>query len=57
MESWSEKYYPGLTLEQHKVNNDWFRKMLELLTDTGTLGVPNIRKIFNKQGEEIDDAK
>ena len=54
MEDWSEKYYPGLAPEEHKANNAWFHNALELLTDTGTLMVPNIGKAFNKQGEEIN---
>ena len=53
MGSWSEKYYPGLTPEQHNTNNVWFHNMLELLTDTGILMVPTLGKAFNKQGEEI----
>tara|TARA_Y100000310_G_C19996288_1_gene496392 strand:- start:213 stop:401 length:189 start_codon:yes stop_codon:yes gene_type:complete len=50
---WSKKYYEGLTEDQHKANDEWFRKALELLSDTGILGVPNIGKRFNKQGEEV----
>ena len=53
MNDWSQRYYPGLTANQHQANNDWFRNMLEMLKDTGTLAVPNIQKVFNKQGEEI----
>ena len=53
MDNWSQRYYPGLTPRQHRVNNDWFRSMLRILTDNGTLAVPNIQKVFNKQGEEI----
>lgn len=50
---WSKKYYTGLTEDQHKANDAWFNKALELLNDTGFLGVPNIGKRFNKQGREI----
>ena len=53
MNSWSKKYYPGLTAEQHQVNDNWFHSQLALLKDTGVLGVPNIQKVFNKRGEEI----
>ena len=51
--SWSQRYYPGLTPRQHNANNIWFRNMLEMLKDSGTLVVPGIEKVFNKQGEEI----
>ena len=53
---WSEKYYPGLPPEQHQVNNNWFRNMLAMLTDTGILVVPSLLKSFNKQGEEISNG-
>ena len=53
MSSWSKEYYSGLTEEQHQVNDDWFHSQLALLKITGLLGVPNIQKVFNKQGEEI----
>ena len=52
MDGWSEKYYPGLTDQEHKANNLWFRDMLKMLTNTGMLAVPNLRKSFNKQGKE-----
>ena len=51
--NWSEKYYEGLSEEQHRINNQWFINMLNYLNDTGTLYVPNLNKSFNKQGEEI----
>jgi len=51
--SWSRKYYPGLTEAQHDVNDAWFEAMLEMLNPGGILGVPNIQKAFNKQGEEV----
>ena len=54
MESWSEKYYPGLAPWQHRLNNNWFHNMLELLSDAGILMVPTLGKAFNKQGEEIE---
>ncbi len=54
MISWSKKYYFDLTEEQHQINDDWFHSQLELLKDTGVLIVPNIQKLFNKQGEEIN---
>ena len=53
MDGWSEKYYPGLTEQEHRANNIWFRDMLTMLTDAGMLAVPSLRKTFNKQGEEI----
>ena len=52
---WSKRYYTGFTEAQHRANDRWFISSLELLTDTGVLGVPNIGKLFNKQGEEITD--
>ena len=53
MDDWSERFYPGLTPEQHKNNNDWFRNILNMLEDTGELLVPSLGKSFNKQGFEI----
>ena len=53
MKNWSQRYYPGLTASQHQSNNDWFRNQLEVLKENGILAVPNIQKVFNKQGEEI----
>ena len=53
-ESWSKKYYTGLTEEQHKANDAWFVKTLSLLKEDGFLKVPNIKKSFNKQGKEIE---
>jgi hypothetical protein len=35
------------------VNDAWFEAMLEMLNPNGILGVPNIQKAFNKQGEEV----
>lgn len=52
-DSWSKKYYEDLTETQHKVNDAWFQDMLRLLTDTGILAVPNLRRNFNKHGEEM----
>lgn len=52
---WSKKYYEGLTETQHEANDVWFNNTLELLNDTGVLGVPNIGKRFNKQGEEMTE--
>ena len=49
----SEKYYKHLTNYQHKINNEWFIKQLKLLKDNGILIVPNIKKKFNKYGNEI----
>ena len=34
-------------------NDDWFKTSLNLLKDTGILGVPNLQKFFNKNGKEI----
>ena len=45
--NWSEKYYESLNDTQHKINNEWFKKMLSCLNDTGTLIVPNLNKSFN----------
>lgn len=52
--SWSKKYYKGLTEEQHKANDAWFKSQLGMLKDTGVVVVPNLQKVFNKQGEETD---
>ena len=46
--NWSKKYYKGLTNTQHKINDDWFKNMLNYLKDTGILYVPNLKKSFNK---------
>ena len=51
--NWSEKYYKGLKNNQHRINNEWFKNMLKYLKDNGILYVPNIKKSFNKQGEEV----
>ena len=51
--SWSKKYYKGFTEEQHKANDAWFKSQLGMLKDTGVLAVPNLQKVFNKQGKEI----
>mgnify|MGYP001174432841 CR=1 FL=1 len=53
--SWSKKYYKGLTKNQHKVNDDWFKDMLKYLKDSGILYVPNLEKSFNKKGEEVHE--
>ena len=55
-ESWSERYYPGLTPRQHNANDIWFQNMLDILTNTGMLLVPNLGKSFNKQGVEIQGS-
>ena len=54
--SWSKKYYKGLTNTQHKINDAWFKNMLNYLKDTGILYVPNLKKSFNKKGEEIKEV-
>jgi len=51
--SWSKQYYEGLTVAQHQANDDRFKTSLNLLKDTGILGVPNLQKFFNKNGKEI----
>ena len=33
--NWSKKYYKGLTNTQHKINDAWFKNMLNYLKDTG----------------------
>jgi len=53
MIQWSQKYFKGLTHNQHAVNNHWFFQMTNLLSEDGTLFVPTLMKTFNKQGEEI----
>tara|TARA_Y100000114_G_scaffold133111_1_gene132325 strand:- start:355 stop:528 length:174 start_codon:yes stop_codon:yes gene_type:complete len=54
--NWSEKYYEGLSEEQHRINNQWFKNMLNYLKDNkGILYVPNLNKSFNKKGEEINE--
>ena len=53
MNSWSKKYYKGLTNFQHRVNDAWFKKTLSLLKNSGFLFVPNLQKSFNKFGDEV----
>ena len=54
MTSWSKTYFPDLKREEHhKANDEWFQNALNLLTDTGILVVPTLRKSFNKKGEDI----
>ena len=53
-QSWSRKYYTGLTDLEHQANDRWFKHALSLLTDDGILAVPNLVRAFNKQGEEVD---
>ena len=56
MTSWSKTYFPDLKREEHhKANDEWFQNALNLLSDTGILVVPILRKSFNKKGEEIGD--
>ena len=50
--SWSKQYYEGLTETQHRANDDWFKTSLNLLKNTGILGVPNLQKFINKNGKE-----
>jgi len=50
---WSKKYYRSLDEWQHKANDEWFKKTLEMLGDEGKLFVPNLNKYFNNKGEEI----
>ena len=52
MSSWSRKYYKGLEGWQHDANDKWFEKALSLLNSKGKLFVPNLKKAFNKKGEE-----
>jgi hypothetical protein len=52
-ESWSRKYYSGLTDQQHDANDQWFWNALAMLTDSGILVVPNLQMTFNKQGQPI----
>ena len=54
-ESWSRKYYDGLTDWEHDANDLWFKRSLELLTDTGVLIVPNLNITFNKKGDPLTD--
>ena len=51
---WSQSYFTNLTSDQHNVNNEWFKSMLNMLTDSGELYVPILNKTFNKLGEEIN---
>jgi len=50
--SWSRKHYKGLEAWQHAANDTWFKKALSLLNSKGKLFVPNLKKSFNKKGEE-----
>jgi len=43
----------GLSDSQHQANDEWFATMLRMLKDDGILGVPNLQKAFNKQGQEV----
>tara|TARA_B100001250_G_scaffold101647_1_gene85560 strand:+ start:340 stop:513 length:174 start_codon:yes stop_codon:yes gene_type:complete len=52
-QEWSQSYFTDLTLDQHKVNNNWFRSMLTMLKPEGQLYVPVLNKSFNKLGEEL----
>ena len=52
--NFSETYYKHLTAYQHKINNDWFINKLKLLEEDGVLIIPNINKMFNKYGKEIN---
>lgn len=54
-ESWSRKYYGGLTDWEHDANDLWFKQSLELLTDTGVLIVPNLNIAFNKKGDPLPE--
>ena len=53
--NWSQTYFEGLTQDQHDANNHWFDGMRKMLKDTGKLFVPILDKVFNKQGEEINE--
>ena len=52
---WSQIYFEGLTQNQHDANNHWFDSMRRMLKDNGKLFVPMLNKVFNKQGEEINE--
>ena len=52
---WSQIYFKGLTQDQHDANNHWFDSMRRMLKDNGKLFVPMLDKVFNKQGEEINE--
>ena len=52
---WSQSYFTKLTPEQHNANNNWFKSMLNMLTDSGELYVPILNKTFNKLGEETNN--
>ena len=54
-ESWSKKYYKNLTEVQHQANDTWFQNTLDMLTDTGVLVIPNLQKVFNKNGNETSN--
>ena len=53
MNNWSQTYFPDLTLEQHNVNNNWFKNTVAMLKDSGILYVPVLDKNFNRLGEEV----
>jgi DNA modification methylase len=51
---WSEKYYTGITREQHQANNDWFNSMRRMLKPGGLITVPDLGyKSFTEDGEEV----
>ena len=51
--NWSQTYFTNLTLEQHNVNNNWFKNTVAMLKDSGILYVPVLDKKFNRLGEEV----
>ena len=55
MNNWSQTYFTNLTLDQHNVNNNWFKNTVAMLKDDGKLYVPTLNKTFNRLGEEINN--
>ena len=51
--NWSQTYFTNLTLDQHIVNNEWFRNTLTMLKDDGILYVPVLDKEFDKLGRLV----
>ena len=44
---WSQKYYKGLSADQHEANNNWADSMRGMMKPTGQLMVPNLNKVFD----------
>jgi hypothetical protein len=48
--NWSQTYYSGLTKQQHKANNHWFKSAINVLAENGIIKVPELGKTFTVNG-------